>query len=59
MNNNVAVGIVRGNLKEHQEFGSTFQFFVSILISTIKENTNLDEEQAHKLAIKCVKTLGC
>ena len=57
MDKDTALGIVRNNLKRDHGFGSTFQFFVSIMISTIEEGTNLTEYEAHRLAIKCVKTL--
>lgn len=57
MDKNTALGIVRNNLKEHHELGSTFQFFVSMFISTIQEYTELTYDEAHKLAINCVKTL--
>jgi len=55
---NEAIGIVRRDIKENWHFGSLSQFFVSLLIKEIEENTELNNKDAHQLAIKCVKALG-
>lgn len=53
-----AIEIVRKDLEEHHEFGSLFQFFVSLIASEIEQGTELDIYKSHDLAIECVKTLA-
>lgn len=58
MTRNEAIGIVKKDLEEHHEFGSLFQFFVSLIASEIEQGTELDVYKSHDLAIECVKTLA-